>query len=47
MDPSDKTSGPAKPKAKRAKPPAQNAGKSLHDMGLETFDVIEIHRSDF
>ncbi len=46
MDPSDKTSGPAKPKAKRVKPPAQNAGKSLHDMGLETFDVVEIHRSE-
>lgn len=46
MDPDDKTSGPSKPKAKKAKPPAANAGKSLQDMGLEAFDVVEIHRSE-
>jgi len=44
MDPDEKTSGPAKPRAKKAKALAENAGKSLQDMGLESFDVVEIHR---
>ncbi len=46
MDPDDKTSGPAKPKAKKGKPPNPNAGKSLQELGLETFDMVEIHRSE-
>lgn len=46
MDPSDPKARPAKVRPKKAKPPAENAGKTLQDMGLETFDVVEIHRSE-
>lgn len=46
MDPDDKSSGPARKAAKRGGPASQNAGKSLQELGLETFELVEIHRSE-
>jgi len=54
MDSDDKSFGPRIPKVAKVKKPTsqkaikatENAGKSLQELGLESFDVVEIHRSE-